>query len=124
MTATPPGTAPLPELVVRNLGRIALAGLIIGGALLALIILQPGKIDPAAVAMVGTFLGVPTVCAGGLGAILASTRAPGDPPTPVTVTNPPADPVQTADVADDPPPAQNPAGPKKRTARRRTPRKG
>jgi hypothetical protein len=96
--STAPGTAPLPELVVKALGRIALLGLTIGGVLIYLALRQTGPTDPAVTGVIGTFLAITSAAVGGLGAILASTRAIGDPPTPVTVTNAPADPVPTADV--------------------------
>lgn len=120
MATTPPGSAPLPELVVKALGRIALVGLLIGGGLIYLALRSPGPVDPAVTGVIGTFLAITSVAVGGLGAILSTTRSASDPPTPVTVTNPPADPVLTTDVEPSEPPA-TPAR-KKATARKRRPR--
>lgn len=104
-TQTPSGSAPIPELVVRGLTRIAIIGLIIGGSLVVLALTQPGKVDATVIGVIGAVLALPTAAVGALGAILASTRSPADPPQPVTVTNQPADPVLTADV-DQPRPAK------------------
>lgn len=95
---TPPGTAPVAELVVKALGRISITGLLVGGSLVALALVQPGKVDAVIIGVIGTLLSISSAAAGALGAILAMTRSAADPPQPVTVVNPPADPVVTTDV--------------------------
>lgn len=94
---TPAGSAPLPEIVVRRLAAIAVTALILGGLLIAVAVLVAvyGDINKgelvAILASVGVLLNIASGCTGGLGAILASTRAvdPG-PPGSVTVTPSPA----------------------------------
>jgi hypothetical protein len=113
MTNTPPGSAPLPELVVRRLAVVAVTALLTGAALLALAVFQPGKVDATTVAVIGNFVTLAGTAVGGLGAILASTRTASDPPSPVTVMNPPATPVLTSDVP--------PAGPTPAAKRNRSP---
>lgn len=98
MTTTPPGSAPLPEIVVRRLAIVAALDIVCGAGLLAFAITQPGTVDAATIAVVGTFLTIGGTAVGGLSSILASTRSASDPPAPVTVVNAPADPVPTADV--------------------------
>jgi hypothetical protein len=109
MTQQPVGSAPLPELVVRNLTRIAVTALTIGGLLIgvAVMVADVNKGELVAIlASVGVLLNIASAAQGGLGAILASTRTAGDPPAPVTVVNAPADPVPTSDV---PAPTKQPA---------------
>lgn len=98
MTATPSGSAPLPEIVVRRLAIVAALDIVCGAGLLAFAITQPGAVDAATIAVVGTFLTIGGTAVGGLSSILASTRSASDPPAPVTVVNAPADLVPTADV--------------------------
>lgn len=120
MTVTPPGTAPLPELVVRWLGRVAVVGGVEVTLLIILALTQPGKVDAAIIGVIAGCLQLPSMAIGALGAILASTRAPSptDPPTPVNVVNPPADPVPTSDVPRTSPRTKAPAK-KAASARRR-----
>jgi hypothetical protein len=112
MTQQPVGSAPLPELVVRNLTRIAVTALTIGGLLIGVAVMVAvfGDVNKgelvAILASVGVLLNIASAAQGGLGAILASTRTAGDPPAPVTVVNAPADPVPTSDV---PAPTKQPA---------------
>lgn len=88
----------VPELVVKRLAVIAVSAIASGTLLTALALFQPGKIDAAIIGVIGADFAIGSAALGALGAILASTRSPSDPPAPVTVVNPPADPVQTADV--------------------------
>lgn len=98
MTATPPGSAPLPEIVVKRLALIAVVVIVLSAGLLALAIFQPGKIDAATIAAIGSFMLIGANAVGGIGAILSVSRSASDPPQPVNVVNAPADPVPTADV--------------------------
>lgn len=128
---TPPGTAPVAELVVKALGRISITGLLVGGSLVALALVQPGKVDAVIIGVIGTLLSISSAAAGALGAILAMTRSAADPPQPVTVVNPPADPVVTTDVEAPEPEPEPPILPhrpstvrvKKRTVKKSTARK-
>ena len=94
---TAPGTAPLPELVVRWLGRVAVAGIVVGGILVVLAIEAKAQVDAAVIGVISTFLAIVTGATGALGAILASTRS-ADPGT-VTVTPPTANNPATAVTA-------------------------